>query len=112
MTWYKQCKCQEFLENTDKHFQNLHVLNFDVINSNGKIDDDKLKQYQTIDNHEIMTHPPELRKEIMSSIFRAKRPDMHVKKEAVVEHSRKQIKNVERGCFLKKIKDDHCKKTW
>ena len=29
-----------------------------MINSNGKIDDDKLKQYQTI---EIMAYPPELR---------------------------------------------------
>ena len=112
MTWYEQCKCQEFLENTDEHFQNLQILNFDMINSNGKIDDDKLKPYQTIDHHEIMAYPSELREEIMSSIFRAKLPDMHAKKETVVENFKKPIKNVERGRFLKKIKDDRCKKTW
>ena len=43
MRWYEQCKCQEFLENTGEHFQNLQILNFDMINSNGKIDNDKLK---------------------------------------------------------------------
>ena len=112
MTWYEQCKCHEFLENTDEHFQNLQILNFDMINSNGKIDDDKLKQYQTIDHHEIMTYPLELREEIMSSIFRAKRAGMHVKKEAVVEHFKKLIKNVGRGRFLKRIKGDHYKETW
>ena len=38
-TWYEQGKCQYFLENTDNHFQNLQILNFDIIYSNGKIDD-------------------------------------------------------------------------
>ena len=48
----------------------------------------------------------------MSSIFHAKRPCIHVKKEAVVEHFKKPIKNFGRECFLKKIKDDHYKETW
>ena len=60
-TWYEQGKCQDFLENTDNHFQNLQILNFDIINSNGKIDDNKLKQYQTCNHHEIMNYPPERR---------------------------------------------------
>ena len=38
-TWYERGKCQDFLENTDNHFQNLQILNFNIINSNGKIDD-------------------------------------------------------------------------
>ena len=38
-TWYERGKCQYFLENTDNHFQNLQILNFDIIYSNGKIDD-------------------------------------------------------------------------
>ena len=48
----------------------------------------------------------------MSSIFHAKRPGMHVKKESVVEHFKKPIKDVGRERFLKKIKDDHYKETW
>ena len=80
MTQYEQVKYQEFLQNIGSHFQNLHILNFDIINSNGKIDVDKLKQYQTIDHHKIMAYPPEIREQIMSSIFRAKRPGMYIKK--------------------------------
>ena len=48
----------------------------------------------------------------MSSIFHAKRPGMPVKKESVVEHFKKPIKDVGRERFLKKIKDDHYKETW
>ena len=59
-----------------------------------------------------MAYPPELRGEIESSIFRTKRPGLHVKKETVVEHFKKPIKNVGRGRFLTKIKDDHYKETW
>ena len=94
MTSYEQVKCQGFLQNTDSHFQNVEILNFDIINSNWKIDVDKLKQYQTIDHHEIMAYPPEIREQIMSSIFRAKRPDMYAKKETVLEHFKKPIENV------------------
>ena len=80
MAWYDQGKCQEFLKNTDDHFQNLQILNFDIINSNGKIDDNKLKQYQTCKHHEIMNYSPEKREQIMSLIFHANRTDMFVKK--------------------------------
>ena len=73
MTWYEQVKCQGFLQNTDSHIQNLQILNFDIIDSNGKIYVDKLNQYQTIEHHEIMAYPPEIREQIMPSIFYAKR---------------------------------------
>ena len=112
LVWYDQNKCEEFLENTDEHFQNIQILNFDLINTNVKIDDDKLKQYQTIDHHEIMGSPPQSIEQIMSSIFRANRPGMFVKKETALEHFNKPIKNVGRGRFIKKIKDDHYKETW
>ena len=45
----------------------------------------------------------------MSSNFRAKHPGMHVKKETVVEHFRKPIKN-EEGVFLRKLKTTIIKK--
>ena len=112
LIWYDQNKCEEFLENTDEHFQNLQILNFDLINTNVKIDDDKLKQYQTINHHEIMGSPPQSIEQIMSSIFRANRPGMFVKKETALEHFNKPIKIVIRGRFIKKIKDDHYKETW
>ena len=33
--------------NTDEHFETLKVVNFDIINSNGQIDNKKLREYQT-----------------------------------------------------------------
>ena len=41
---------------------------------------EKRKQYQTLDNLEIMHYPLQLREQICSSIFRnANRKDMHIK---------------------------------
>ena len=112
MTWYDQVKCQEFHENTDSHFQNLEIVNFDIIKSNGNLPEQKLKQYQRINYQDILSYPPNLQEEIMWSIFRAKREGMHVQKEMVIENFKKLIKSVGRGRFIKKIKDDHYKETW
>lgn len=60
LTWYEQTKCEHFLEDTDTHFKKLQITNFDIINSNGQISDEKLKQYQMTDHQEIMKYPPEL----------------------------------------------------
>ena len=50
-TWYPYNKCNEFLEDTDSHFKNRKIVNFDIINN----DETKqtLKQYNTIDDDEI-----------------------------------------------------------
>ena len=102
LTRYDQIKYKEFLENTDEHFRNSKIVNFDIINSNEKIDDDKLKQYQTVNHHEIMTYPPESSEQIMSSIFRANQPGKFENKKTALEHFNKTIKNVGRGRFIKK----------
>ena len=31
LTWYKQCKCKDFLGNTDGHFEETEIVNFDII---------------------------------------------------------------------------------
>ena len=31
-TWYRQNKCQEFLENTNEHFKQRKLVNFHMIN--------------------------------------------------------------------------------
>ena len=64
LTWYKQTKCEQFLQDTDNHFEKLQITNFDIINANGKISNEKLKQYQTVDHQEIMKYPHELREQI------------------------------------------------
>ena len=56
-TWYEQNKRNEFLENTDHHFENLRIINFDLIFKEDKLSDQKIKQYQEIDHKEIMKYP-------------------------------------------------------
>ena len=50
-TWYLHNKCNEFLVDTDSHFKNRKIVNFDIIN-NGETKQ-TLKQYNTIDHDEI-----------------------------------------------------------
>ena len=95
--------------NTDEHFETLKVVNFDIINSNGQIDNKKLREYQTCDHHEVMNFPPEKREQIISSMFPVNRPDIFVKKETALEHFNKPIKNIGRDKFIKKLKGKHYK---
>ena len=67
-TWYRQNKCQEFLENTNKHFEQRKIVNFHLINE--KLDKKIIQQYQTIDNKKIEQYPIEYRNQIRSSVFR------------------------------------------
>ena len=50
-TRYRRNKCEEFLENTDLHFKQKKIINFDMITND--ITDKKIKQYQQIDHDEI-----------------------------------------------------------
>ena len=55
--WYEQMKYYEFLEDKDNHFKNLEIANFDMIYNKKALSNDKIKQYQSIDHHEIMKYP-------------------------------------------------------
>ena len=48
-------KCEELLQNTDLHFENRKINNFDMIKND--ISDNKTKQYQQIDHDEIKKYP-------------------------------------------------------
>ena len=104
-TWYRSNKCEEFLENTDLHFKNRKIINFDMIKNDTS--DDKTKQYQQIDHYEIEKYPKYYQEQIMSSIFRNANPkDMKIQKRTVHEHFSDKKKAVGRGKFLKKCVDD------
>ena len=32
LTWYDQIKCETFLEDPDRHFNNTKIVNFDIVN--------------------------------------------------------------------------------
>ena len=52
-TWYRQKKCREFLEDTDSHFQQRQIINFDMIRNSERLDKKRIKQYHQIDPEEI-----------------------------------------------------------
>ena len=111
-TWYLRNKCNEFLEDTDSHFKNRKIVNFDIIN-NGETKQ-TLKQYNTIDHDEIKKYPVKEQEQIMSSIFRnANRKDMLIKKETIDTHfNRTFVPPKGRGKFIKKLRGDMYASCW
>ena len=105
-TWYRRNKCEEFLQDTDSHFKNRKIVNFDMIKNEAS--DTKIKQYQQIDHDEIKKYPIEYQQQITSSIFRnANRKDMYIEKRTINEHfNNNKISGYVRGKFIKKCKDD------
>ena len=84
-TWYLRNKCSEFLEDTDSHFKNRKIVNFDIINNGEKMAKQTLMQYRTIEHDEIKKYPE--KEQIMSSIFRnANRKDMIIEKRTIDTH--------------------------
>ena len=110
-TWCRSNKCEELLENTDLHFKNRKINNFDMIKND--ISDDKTKQYQQIDHDEIKKYPKYYQEQIMSSIVRnANRKDMNIRKRTVNEHFKNNQISVGRAKFLKKCVDDMYAECW
>ena len=68
-----------------RFFKEMKIVNFDLIKKN--VSEERKKQYQQIDHHEIMGYPSKLLEEICSSIFRKVNTDgMYVKKETIDEY--------------------------
>ena len=104
-------KCKDFLENTDRHFEQMKIINFDIINKT--VSEKGLKQYQQIDHQILMSYPPKERQEMFSSIFRnVSRNDMIVTKESVNEDFKNKKTRIGRGRSIKKIRDDLYAKVW
>ena len=114
LKWYEHDgnKCNEFLEDTDWHFKNRKIVNFDIIN-NGETKQ-TLKQYNTIDHDEIKKYPVKEQEQIMSSIFcNANRKDMLIKKETINTHfNRTVVPPNRRGKFIKKLRGDMYASCW
>ena len=92
--WYLQNKCTDFLMDTDEHFEKLKIVNFNMI-KNKDVSQEKLKQYHSIDRHEIMHYPPHIREEICFSIFcNSNCKDMYVTKETIHEHFKNSNKTL------------------
>ena len=81
-TWYRQNKCQDFLENTEKYFAQRKIMNFHMINE--KLDKKTIQQYQIVNNKKIERDPIEYHEQIRSSIFcNIQRDELHVEMSTV-----------------------------
>ena len=110
-TCYLQNKCNEFLNNTDSCFQRMKITNFDLIKND--VPKEKVKQYQALDYDEIKKHPPHLREQICSSMFRnANRKNIYIPKQAIDEHFKNKKVCTGRCRFIEKIRDDMYAQSW
>ena len=83
MMWYVQGKCQEFLRDTDRHFNKTKIVNFDIIHKQccGEVvPNELLKYYQTVNQTRVSEYPPGDQEKILSSAFRTNRKDIYFEK--------------------------------
>ena len=63
MTWYDQGKCKEFSRDTDKHFRETKIINFDIFDiirteCRGEVVPPELLQYYETGNEQTVSQYP------------------------------------------------------
>ena len=84
-------KCQTFLEDPGKHFNDTKIVNFDIINKwvrGEEISEQSFRNYQTVQKREEFGYPIKEKEKIMSAALSScvKRNDVFVSKELLSEH--------------------------
>ena len=72
MTWYDQEKCQDVLRDTDRHFNETKIVNFDIIHKQccaEVVPFELLKYYQTVNQMRVSEYPSDDQEKILSSTF-------------------------------------------
>ena len=75
MTWYDEIKCEDFLRDTDKHFQQAKIINFDITHRQccGEVSKNLLKQHQKFNDKSDSDYPALKQDRILSSAFQTDR---------------------------------------
>ena len=115
-TWYLKGKCDDFLSDTDSYFQNLKVINCDMIPN--KLTNSETKKYETVDFKNLESFSNQNQEEITNSLFtninngkyHITRDD--IKKQFEYDKVRNKKLAVGRGRFLKQRKDTMYAKYW
>lgn len=96
MRWYDETKCEDFLRDNTKHFQQARIINFDIICREfcgEEVPKDILKHYQTVNNKSVSEYPAVEQDEILSSAFRTDRKDFFESKTVIKTLQKNKIKN-------------------
>lgn len=77
MAWYDEIKCEDFLRDTDKHFQQAKIINFDITHREccGEVSKNLLKQHQRVNDKSVSDYPALKQDRILSSAFQTDRKD-------------------------------------
>ena len=73
MTWYDQRQCKDFLRDTDKHFREGKIINFDIIwrECRGEeVPKDLLQEYQTVTDKSVSEYPASDQEKILSILLK------------------------------------------
>ena len=73
MTWYDQRQCKDFLRDTDKHFREGKIINFDIIwrECRGEeVPKDLLQEYQTVRDKSVSEYPASDQENILSILLK------------------------------------------
>ena len=95
MTWYNQGKCEDLLRDTDKHFQQAKIVNFDIIHRQccwEEIPKDLLQYYQTVNDRTVSQCSNTEQDQILSSAFRTDRTDIFFEQETIKKRFNKKAK--------------------
>ena len=80
LTWYDHCKCDDFLRDTDAHFKDAKIDNFNIIRKQCRGEEvrkDILVEYQMVTDNFVLKYPEKEKKNILSSAFRTDREDIY-----------------------------------
>ena len=94
MTWFDQCKCEDFLSDTDQHFNQAKVINFDIIRRecNGEeVLKDLSKHYQTLNHKAVSDYPKTEQDKVLFSACLTDRKDIKKKKKTIKSHFNKSF---------------------
>ena len=82
ITQYDQMKCKDFLRNTNNHFREAKIVNFDIIHRQchgEEVPKHFLKQYQTVDDKSILEQSTSDQDKILSNAFHTDRKDIFLR---------------------------------
>ena len=114
MTCYDRRKCQEFLEEPDKHFQNAKLVNFYITNKwirGEEMCHKTLKNYHTIHKNKVFEYPSKDREKVMSTALKptVKRTDVYISEDLVKDHFNTPINEKKNFIFYEKKKKNRQK---
>ena len=97
MTWYDQCKCEDFSRDTNKHFEKANIVNFDMIHRQycgEEVPKNLLKYYQIVNDKSVLQCLTSDQDKILSSALSTGRDDIFFEQKAIKKHfNKKKIKS-------------------